>query len=50
MDSDFSSALSEDRIVEDWDRIPVQEEEDEDRMDENSSTHSMDESIGLINY
>jgi hypothetical protein len=44
MDSDFSSALSEDRIVEDWDRIPVQEEEDEDRMDENSSTHSMDES------
>jgi C4-type Zn-finger protein len=45
MDSDFSSALSEDRIVEDWDRIPVQEEEDEDRMDENSSNHSMDESI-----
>jgi len=45
MDSDFSSELSEDRIVEDWDRIPVREDESMDGMDDNSSAHSREESI-----
>jgi hypothetical protein len=44
LDSDMSSELSEDRIVDDWDRIPVQEDEPIVLSDDNLSTHSMDES------
>jgi hypothetical protein len=43
MESDSGSELSEDRIVDDWDRIPVQEETNS-QIDETSSVHSMDES------
>jgi len=43
MESDMSSELSEDRIVDDWDRILVQEKTNS-QIDETSSVHSMDES------
>jgi len=41
LDSEMSSD-SEDRIIDDWDRIPVQEDEPEDQMDETVSIHSKD--------
>jgi len=43
--SEISSELSEDRIIDDWDRIPVQEDEPIILSDDNMSTYSADESI-----
>ncbi|KIM88417.1 hypothetical protein PILCRDRAFT_85567 [Piloderma croceum F 1598] len=37
--------MSSDKIVDDWDRIPVQEEEPNVLLDNGLSTHSMDESL-----
>ena len=34
--------MSSDKIVDDWDQIPVQEEQPEDQMDETTSIHSKD--------
>lgn len=42
LDPEMSSEMSEDKIVDDWDRIPVQEEQSEDQMDETVSIHSRD--------
>ena len=42
LDPEMSSEMSLDKIVDDWDRIPVQEEEPEDKMDETASVHSKD--------
>ncbi|KIM72513.1 hypothetical protein PILCRDRAFT_16065 [Piloderma croceum F 1598] len=45
LDPEMSSDMSSDKIVDDWDRIPVQEEEPNILSDDGLSTHSMDESL-----